>query len=206
VRSSGSNKASLCTPSPEIGTGMQSFILLRCSEKHFVIVFLQLEQQDPQMPVRPQQQRKPSQKLMDPVNIAEKTLQFTPTPVRCQLDLSHKGIHTLSYMPRPPPGLDQHVTFRDMGRMTTIISDSGLRAVSSEEEFSLSGIEDSDDEDDAPVPTAIPPAHVAGPVGSKRNRKANNARTFFKLDGNNPRRYICEFCECIIPIIMSIRC
>jgi hypothetical protein len=130
---------------------------------------------------------------MDPVNIAEKILQFTLTPVRHQPDLNYKGIHILSYMPRPLPGPDQHVAFQDMGRMTTIILDSGPRAVSSEEEFSLSGIEDSDDEDGAPAPTATPPAHVAGPVGSKCNRKANDACAFFKLDGNNPRCYMCKF-------------
>jgi hypothetical protein len=42
-----------------------------------------------------------------------------------------------------------------MGRMTTIILDSGSRAISSEKEFSLSGIEDFDDEDGIPVSTAI---------------------------------------------------
>jgi hypothetical protein len=42
----------LVDPRPEIGTGMQILMSLRCSKKHFLIVFLQLEQQDPQMPVR----------------------------------------------------------------------------------------------------------------------------------------------------------
>jgi hypothetical protein len=149
--------------------------------------------------------------------VNDSTIAFLPT----QLDLSIQTPHSLqvhiSQMSNmdivdllsslfPPPGLDQHVVFQDMGRMTTIISDSGPRAISSEEEFSLSGIEDSNDEDGAPVPTATPPAHVAGPVGSKCNRKTNDAHAFFKLDGNNPRCYMCEFCECVIPIIMSMCC
>jgi hypothetical protein len=38
---------------PEIETGMQLLMSLRCSKKHFLIVFPQLEQQDSQTPVRP---------------------------------------------------------------------------------------------------------------------------------------------------------
>jgi hypothetical protein len=94
--------------------------------------------------------------------------------------------------------------------MTTIISDLGSRAVSSEEEFSLSGIEDSDDEDgapvstDAPAHTATPPAYVAGPVGSKRSSRLNNAHVFFKIHGDDPSCYMCEFCKCVFPITMNI--
>jgi hypothetical protein len=147
---------------------------------------------------------------MDPTNVTEKILQFTPTPVRHQPDLSHEGIHTLSCMPRPLLGPDRHVVFQDMRRITTIISDSGSRAISSEEEFSLSGIEDSDDEDSAPVSTAAPartttpPTYVAGPVGSKHSSRLNDAHVFFKIDGDDPSCYMCEFCECVFPITMNI--
>jgi hypothetical protein len=97
-----------------------------------------------------------------------------------------------------------------MGRITTIISDSGSRAVLSEEEFSLSSIKDSDDEDGAlvstaaPACTATPPAYVAGPVGSKCSSRPNNTCVFFKIDGDDPSCYMCEFCECIFPITMNI--
>jgi hypothetical protein len=95
-----------------------------------------------------------------------------------------------------------------MGRMTTIILDLGSRAISSEEEFSLSGIEDSDDEDgapvstDAPARTTTPPDYVAGPMGSKR--RPNDARIFFKIDGDDPSCYMCQFCKCVFPITMNI--
>jgi hypothetical protein len=94
--------------------------------------------------------------------------------------------------------------------MTTIISDSGSRAVLSEEKFSLSGIEDSDDEDSVPVSTDAPAhtttssAYVAGSVGSKCSSRLNDAHVFFKIDGDNPSCYMCEFCKCIFPITMNI--